>query len=164
MIGTSTEMLLYLSYHEDFNKICGTRRTLVHIRSKLGNNGYSEEQMSEWLQLLGCTCLRESIVIPAVIIDRHGRVFDEHTFVDLFLTDTMKEDLKRKLNMDRLIVKGGYLHERALKIFLRKRKAYVHMQRYTLPSVWLYEPTYGESVSPRLYETIGRLIGNQLPR
>ena len=165
MIGIAPEMLLYLSYsREDFKVVCSTDRTIIGLRKRIAGGYYSEEQMAEWLRMMGCTCARPEIIIPAVIIDRHGRKFDEHTFVRLYITDFVKKELKRKLKLDSIVVKGGYLHERALKIFLKKKGAHVDTPRYALPSVWIYEPTYGESVSPQISQTVGRIIGNRLPR
>lgn len=164
MIGLADEMLLYLSYSsKDFKKVCCTNYSVIQLRYRLGQGAYGEEQMAEWLTKLGCIQIRPQVVIPAVIIDRHKRVFDEHTFVRLYCTDSMKDDLKRKLNMETIFIRGGYLHERALKIFLRKRKAYVDAPRCVLPSVWEFSPAYAESVSPRISQTIGRIIGNRIP-
>lgn len=163
MIGTATEMLLYLSYSaRDFRKVCSTNETIVRIRSKLGLDRYSEEQMAEWLRTLGCVQIRPRVTVPAIIVSRQKRVFDELTFVKLYLSDDMKKDLERKLEMSSVIY-GGYLNERALKIFLKKKKAYIEQPRVVLPSVWSYEPTYAVNVSPNVANTIGRIIGNSIP-
>jgi hypothetical protein len=164
MIGTATEMLLYLSYSSrDFKKICTTNTTLVRLRSKLGADAYAEETMAEWLKRLGCSQIRPRVVVPAIIIDRHQRVFDEHSFVKLYMSPFVQKEIERKLDMENIYTKEGCLHPRALKIFLRKKKAYMKYQRCVLPSVWLYEPKYSTEVSPRIANTIGRIIGNQIP-
>jgi hypothetical protein len=163
MIGTATEMLLYLSYSaRDFRKVCSTNETIVRIRSKLGLDKYAEKQMAEWLRTLGCVQIRPSVTIPAIIVSRQKRIFDELTFVRLYLNEEMQKDLERKLEMSSVFY-AGYLNERALKIFLKKKKAYIEQPRITLPSVWSYEPSYDTSVSPRVADTIGRIIGNQIP-
>ena len=163
MIGTATEMLLYLSYSaRDFRKICATDETIIRIRSMLGRDKYSEEQMAEWLRAMGCTQIRPRVTVPAIIVSRQKRVFDELTFVKLYLSDDIKKDLERKLEMPKIFY-GGYLNERALKIFLKKKKAYIEQPRVVLPSVWSYEPTYADSVSSRIADTIGRIIGNSIP-
>lgn len=163
MIGTATEMLLYLSYSaRDFRKVCSTNATIVSIRSKLGREKYSEKQMAEWLRTLGCVQIRPRVTVPAIIVDRSKRVFDEKTFVRLYLNEEMEKDLELKLEMGTVFY-GGYLNERALKIFLKKKKAYIEQPRVVLPSVWSYEPSYIDTISPRIADTIGRIIGNQLP-
>lgn len=164
MIGLANEMLLYLSYSSrDFRKICASDTSLVRIRSRLGRGEYSENTMAEWLTKLGCTMIRGRITVPAIITDRNKRVFDEYTFVKSYMSPFVEEELKRKLETDDIYMKDGCLTPRALKIFLKKKKAYVSASRCVLPSVWLYEPAYSSDVSPRIAETIGRIIGNNLP-
>ena len=163
MIGTATEMLLYLSYSaRDFRKVCSTNETIVRMRGQLGLDKYGEKQMAEWLRKLGCVQIRPRVVVPAIIIDRNKRKFDELTFVRLYMTDEMKKDLERKLEMS-TIFNRGFIHERALKIFLKKKKAYIEQPRVILPSVWSYEPAYAVDVSSRVADTIGRIIGNSIP-
>jgi hypothetical protein len=164
MIGIANEMLLYLSYSSrDFSKICATKQTLSRIRSHLGTEKYSEEQMAEWLTRLGCNQIRGRVVLPAIIVDRNKRVFDEFTFVKLYMSPFVQKEIERKLGMENIYTSEGCLVPRALKIFLKKKKAYVETQRCVLPSVWSYEPAYAEDVSPRVADTIGRIIGNQIP-
>lgn len=165
MIGTASEMLLYLSYSKrDFAKICATDTTLTRIRSRLGREDYSEDTMYEWLVQLGCSQIRPRVVVPAIIIDRHKRVFDEHSFVKLYMSPFIEKELERKLEIENIYTNEGCLHPRALKVFLKMKKAYMKYQRCVLPSVWSYEPSYATEVSPRIADTIGRIIGNNLPR
>lgn len=164
MIGIANEMLLYLSYSSrDFSKICATNQTLTRIRSHLGTEKYSEEQMAEWLTRLGCVRIRPRVVVPAIIVDRNKRVFDEFTFVKLYMSPFVQKEIERKLEMENIYTKEGCLVPRALKIFLKTKKAYVETPRCVLPSVWYYEPTYSTEVSSRVADTIGRIIGNNLP-
>jgi hypothetical protein len=164
MIGIANEMLLYLSYsRRDFMKICTTNTTIVRLRSHLGTEKYSEKTMSEWLSRMGCVQIRPRVVVPAIIVDRNKRVFDERTFVKLYMSPFVQKELERKLDMENIYTNDGCLHPRALKVFLKMKKAYIEHQRCVLPSVWSYEPTYSTEVSPRIASTIGRIIGNQLP-
>jgi hypothetical protein len=164
MIGTATEMLLYLSYSSrDFSKICCTQQSLVRIRSRLGEDRIVENTMAEWLRRLGCSQIRPRVVVPAIIVDRNKRVFDEFTFVKLYMSPFIQKEIERKLEMENIYTNEGCLVPRALKIFLKTKKAYVETPRVVLPSVWSYEPTYSTEVSSRVADTIGRIIGNQLP-
>lgn len=164
MIGTANEMLLYMSYIDpNFVKICSTQKTLIRFRNRVARNAYSEKQMEEWLLKLGCRQIRPEIIIPAIIVNRQKRVFDELTFSKLYLSDELEQDIKRKLNVT-WIRTNGYLTYRAMKILLKEKKAYIQTPRLELPSVWSYEPAYMDDIPENISQTIGRLIGNTLPR
>lgn len=164
MIGIANEMLIYLSYSSrDFSKICATNQTLTRIRSHLGTCKYPESCMAEWLTRLGCVQIRPQVVLPAIIIDRHKRVFDEHSFLKLYMSPFIEKEIGRKLNMENIYTSDGTLKPRALKLFLKTKKAYMQHERCVMPSVWSYEPKYADEVSPRIADTIGRIIGNQIP-
>ena len=164
MIGTANEMLLYLSYSSrDFKKVRESNKSIIKIRNHVSRDEYSEKQMSKMLQQLGCTMIRPRVVVPAIIVDRHKRVFDEYTFIKTYMSPFVEEELKRKLSMEDIYTKEGCLHPRAMTIFLHKKKAYISAPRCVLPSVWSYEPPYASNISPRIADTIGRIIGNQIP-
>ena len=120
--------------------------------------------MAEWLTRLGCVQIRPQVVLPAIIIDRHKRVFDEHSFLKLYMSPFIEKEIGRKLNMGNIYTSDGTLKPRALKLFLKTKKAHMQYERCVMPSVWSYEPKYADEVSPRIADTIGRIIGNQIPR
>lgn len=164
MIGTAHEMLIYMSYNDpNFHVVCSTKKSLMRLRNRIIANAFSEEQMEEWLIKLGCKQIRPRFIIPAIIVSRQKRVFDEFTFSKLYLNEELESEIKRKLNTTQIIY-GGVLTDRAMRLLLKARKSYIQTPRLILPSVWSYEPIYSENIPEGITNTIGRVIGNSLTR
>lgn len=162
MIGTSFEMLLYFSlFHQTGLKLGLSPNRMFAMRKRIKLMNYREETVIEYLTKLDCTCVREKALIPAIVRDKKGRIFDEVTFTRLYLTDEIAADICRKLksNIGNIYVHKGMLTDRALKIFLKTKGAHKEQDRVVLPSVWKYDP-YCE-VSDRLSDYVGRIIGTE---
>jgi len=142
MIGTSAEMLLFFTYsHETAARLGVTMHRLIRIRERVSHNNYSEDALVEMLSKLECKCIRPRVVIPAIVRDQTGRLFDEHTFVRLFL----KQELADKYGMDFVAMKkvnnrGDFIDHALFQHLLHSKRASVAVPRTTLPSVWSYEP------------------------
>lgn len=155
MIGTANEMLLYFSYHNDeFSVITTSRPYIVRLRDKLKSDKVGEEKMSEWLTKLGCRQIRPRITMPAIIYDRSGRMFDEKSFVTCRMNEKDVRDITRKIGSCRIM--NGYISQRALKILVKQKRAYIAMPRQTFPSIWMY----GYFNAPNVDTMVGKLIEN----
>ena len=142
MIGTSAEMLLFFTYsHEAAARLGVTFSRLTRIRERVSHNNYSEDALVEMLSKLDCKCIRPRVVMPAVVRDQNGHIFDEHTFVRLFL----KQELADKYGADFAALKkvnnrGDSIDSAMFKHLLHSKRASVVAPRMVLPSVWSYEP------------------------
>lgn len=159
MIGTSFEMLLYFSYVHGTAEVLGmSHQRLTAYRDRIARQNIDEDVVIKHLTKLSCTCIRPQVIVPAVIRDKSGRLFDENTYARLFLTEDIEKDICRKLKKDRAgLTYGGHLIERAYKIFLKTKSAHFEQPRITLPSVWSFDPYF--EIPNHISTTVGRMIG-----
>lgn len=161
MIGTSYEMLLYFSHlHSTGLKLGFSPTRMYELRKRIKRMNYGEDTIIEYLKKLDCTCVREKVLVPAIIRDKKGRIFDEITFTRLYLSEDIAKDICRKQRLSDtrwLYVRKGMLTDRALKIFLKTKGAHKVQERVVLPSVWKYDPFY--EITDRLSDYVGRIIG-----
>lgn len=142
MIGTSYEMLLYLSYFPStWDKLGLHPQRLTRLRNRISFKNYPEDTMTDWLTKLDCKCVRPKIVLPAVVRDRFGKTYDENTFLQLFLTQEIadKWGINRQSVYD-TIARGLFVDIATLKHVIRSRRGAIVQQRFTLDSIWSYEP------------------------
>lgn len=142
MIGTSYEMLLYFSYqHSTCERLGLHPQRLTRMRNRISFKAYPEEDIIALLTKLDCKCIRPQIVLPAVVQDRFGKMFDENTFIKLFLT----QEVADKWNVSRpnalsKITQNQFVDIATLKHLVRTRRAKIVQARMILDSVWSYEP------------------------
>ena len=162
MVGTSDEMLLYFSYMKsEFSVITSSPTIIVRIRDNIKRGRISEEQKAEWLTLLGCKQIRPRLKFPAIICDRHKRMFDEVSFIKYYMNEKDRADIERKIGACKIY--NGTITQRAMKILLKHKKAYIAVERIELPSLWSYEPVL--DVLPNdVTSVITKMIGNHFHR
>ena len=164
MIGTSNEILLWLSRHSEYAPLLQmSRQRLVGMRKHLYCNEIGEETKEEILLRLknriaglqngithhdGCLhgirdvrCLRPRYILPAVVRDKHGKFFQETTMVRM----VAREEKMADLNLDKVCatMKYGCLpSERIVREVLRRKGWNIFEPRHELPSVWEVETDY----------------------
>ena len=142
MIGTSREILLYLSYFDDIKKVLAlTPERLRLLRSRLSKNDVSEDYIIDMLTRVGCRCIRPKVILPCIVKDHNGRLFDEYSFVKMFFTP----EIAKRYNVDyRCTIAKADMNQsidRAIfKHVLKKRRAWIVLDNMVLDSVWSYEP------------------------
>lgn len=142
MIGTSHEMLLYL-LHDDSAieqlKLTTTRMNM--LRHRLANHSVSEDYIIEALEKLGCRCIRPRVILPCIVQDKNGRMFDEYTFVKMFFTHELADRYHANYrDVMRIAVKNQSMNRPLFKHLLKSRRAWIVLDNMVLDSVWSYEP------------------------
>lgn len=165
MIGTSNEILMWLSRHSEYAPLLQmSRQRLVGMRKHLYCNEIGEQTKEEILLRLknriaglqestthhsanltcgirDVRCLRERYLLPAVVRDKHGKFFQETTMVRMVADEEKMADL----NLDKVCatMKYGCLpSERIVKEVLRRKGWTMFEPRHELPSVWEVETDY----------------------
>lgn len=142
MIGTSYEMMLYMSYLHDVRTRLGlSAARMVRIRERISSKKISEDKLIEMLSQLDCVQIRPAMVLPAIVRDKNGRLFDERTFVKLFFA----QETADRYGFDRAKVisaveRGKFADRVLMKHIVRSKQAHIIVPRETIPSVWSYEP------------------------
>lgn len=142
MIGNSYEVLLLMSYQHDFSvKLSMTPQKVLSLRNVISMRKISEAEMCDILTRLDCKCIRPQVVMPAIVRDKNGRIFDEFKFFRLHFTPDIAKRFGLNYNlMLGVLDKGRMPSERALKHIIWKHRASIVYGRETLPSIWSYEP------------------------
>ncbi len=170
MVGTSNEILIWLSRHSEYAPLLQmSRQRLVGMRKRLYCNEIGEETKEEILLRLknrivainsgNCCrdtmfpntnltcgirdvrCLRPRYILPAVVRDKHGKFFQETTMVRM----VAREEKMADLNLDKVCatMKYGCLpSERIVREVLRRKGWNIFEPRHELPSVWEVETDY----------------------
>lgn len=153
MVGTSYEILLYLSYQHSTAERLGIHyQRLVRMRPRIASKNYDEQTISDMLLRLDCRCLREQVCIPAVIRDKDGHLWDEKSFVKNFLTD----EICKKIRVEKFSTRTITSVE--LRRLSRIMRATIVQHRMILDSVWSYDPIPSEFDDNRLVQ-VRRIIG-----
>lgn len=162
MQGTSYEMLLYLSYNDGVAEVLKlTPSRLRLLRTKLSQRKVTEEYVISALTRLGCRCLRPRIILPCVVKDSCGRLYDEYTFARLFVTPEFAA--KYNVDYDALIHHASIGHSMNRPLFkhlLRKRGAWIVTENMVLDSVWSYEPIEMNYTKERVSQIRGMLASS----
>lgn len=161
MIGTSNEVLLWLTRHSEWAELLGmSRQRLVGLRKHIADGGISEERKEEILTRMNIRveqirngtmygqsnislpsvvrCVRKRYVLPAVVRDKHGKFFSEVTLVRM----VEREEKMCGLNLDMVCraIKRGDLPSREVVREVLNRKGWTMFEpRQVLPSVWEVE-------------------------
>lgn len=165
MIGTSNEILMWLSRHSEYAPLLQmSRQRLVGMRKHLYCNEIGEQTKEEILLRLknriaglqnstthhdgyltcgirDVRCLRERYILPAVVRDKHGKFFQETTMIRM----VAREEKMADLNLDKVCatMKYGCLpSERIVSEVLRRKGWNMFEPRHELPSVWEVETDY----------------------
>lgn len=142
MIGTSYEMMLYLLYDSDIvSQLRLTRDRVVLFRHELSRRNIPEKKLADTLTKLGCRCIRPSLTLPCMVKDKNGRLFDECTFVKMFLTRKLAD--RYGYNYDailRVAEQEQSINRVLFKHLLKSRRAWIVLDKMVLDSVWSYEP------------------------
>ena len=153
MVGTSYEILLYLSYQHSTAERLGIHyQRLVRMRPRIASKNYDEQTLSDMLRRLDCRCLREQVCIPAVIRDKDGHLWDEKSFVKNFLTDEICKKIRVEKFSTRTITPAELCRSS------EPQSATIVKSRMTLDSVWSYDPIPSEFDDNRLVQ-VRRIIG-----
>lgn len=142
MVGTSSEMLLLLSYkHETAARLGVTTQRLQGIRNRVSAHNYSEEAVVEMLSRLDCKCIRPKRIIPAVIQDKNGRIFTEQTFARMFFSQEFADKWGVSYTYQKAAIdRGDFMNKPLLKHLLHSKRAWIVEERVELDSIWSYEP------------------------
>lgn len=142
MIGTSYEMMLYMTYLHNVPEVLGvTKQRLVKLRERISNKRISEEVLIDMLTKLDCVQVRPSMTLPAIVRDKNGYLYTEYSYVKMFFTQELADKYEVSKNKIISIAEANKSIDRALfKHLLRRRQAHVIIPQEVLPSVWSYEP------------------------
>lgn len=142
MILTSHEMLLYLSYRDEFKeKLHITPQRLRSLRHQISQRKFCEETVADYLTRLGCRLVRPRVELPCIVQDKNGRKFDEYTFVKMFFTPELAERYHADYRKTLAVAEQHRSINRPLfKHILKKRRAWIILDNMTLDSVWSYDP------------------------
>ena len=161
MIGTSSEILLWMTEFSAWSELLlMSRQRLVGLRKHLQDGSLSEQQKEELLKrfqknldFVKCNhfecnhryqkmrlpsvvhCIRERYILPAVVKDKRGRIYNELTMIKMFAREQMFEDL----NLERVCyaTKCGRMPSREVVREVLRRKGWTMFEdRCELPSVW----------------------------
>lgn len=142
MILTSHEMLLYLSYQDEFKeRLHIIPQRLNSLRHQISQRHIAEETVADYLTRLGCILVRPRVELPCIVQDKNGRRFDEYTFVKMFFTPELAERygadyrmVMREANRHRSMNRPLFKH------LLKSRRAWIILDNKILDSVWAYDP------------------------
>ena len=142
MIGTSHELLLYMSYDSDIVSVLKlTPSRLRLLRHKLSQHKVSEEYIISALVRMGCRCIRPRVVLPCIVQDKNGRRYDEYTFVKMFfsreIADRYQVDYEKTM---RVAESHNSINRPLFKHILKSRRAWIVLDNMVLDSVWSFEP------------------------
>lgn len=159
MIGTSNEVLMWITHHHEYAELMQmSRQRLVGLRKHLMYGEVSErrkdeilERLQKRIEALQISAVRYNIsplrnvkkirgqyILPAVVRDHHGKFFSELTFIKM----VEKEEKMQDLNLDmvcRAMKRGDFPTERVVREALNRKGWYVFEKRTILPSVWEVE-------------------------
>ena len=142
MVGTSYEMLYYLSHDSDIISMLRLSPPRVGLlRRRLVSHSLQKEVVEEMLTKVGCKCLRPSFDLPCMIKDKNGRIYDENTFVKIYFTPELAKEYGYEYRrMIAMIENGKSICQPLFKHLLKKRRAWIITDRMSLDSIWSYEP------------------------
>lgn len=160
MIGTSYEMLLFFAYQRRSMEVLGmTKHRLQVLRNRVQRRVIAESDACKMLTRFECKCIRPQLLIPAIIKDKNGRLYDEFTFIKYhFSHDIAKrygvdyDTIMKNLDNHKPIQKNIFGH------IMRKRRASIIIERSYIDSIWSYEPIDVEITDERLVD-IRRILG-----
>lgn len=162
MIGTSYEMMLYLSYDKDVQKeLKRTNLRMNLLRHRLSEHRVPEELLADMLTRLGCRCIRPRVILPCIVKDKNGRLYDEHTFVKLFFT----QEFADKHHADYSAIMGIATKNHSIKRHLFKhlllsRRAWIVLDNMMLDSVWSYEPIELDMTADKVKQVRNMLVSS----
>lgn len=165
MIGTCNEILLYLTRNSEVaplfqvsrQRLVGLRKhlygneiaeatkekMLIDLKNRIAGLRSDEKFMSKSIDkkflLIDIRKIRNRYVLPAVVRDKHGKYFQETTFIRMVCNEKKMEDL----NLGKVCasMKYGCLPlETTVREALRRKGWTMFEPRQELPSVW--EVTY----------------------
>ena len=142
MILTSHEMLIYLSYRDEFKeKLHITPQRLRSLRHQIAQRHIGEETVADYLTRLGCRLVRPRVELPCIVQDKNGRRFDEYTFVKMFFTPELAERYHADYRKTIAVAEQHMSINRPLfKHILKKRRAWIILDNMILDSVWSFDP------------------------
>lgn len=142
MVGNSHEMLLYLLYDEGVrDELKLTPERTRTLRSRISQHNISEEYITETLIRLGCRCIRPQVILPCIVKDKNGRLYDEYTFTQIFFTREIADKYHANYELEMAQSRQNKSISRPLfKHVLRSRRAWIVQDNFILDSVWSYEP------------------------
>lgn len=154
MIGTSFEMLYYLSNIHDVRiNLCASRKRMNKLREQIVRQSIDEDEVIGMLEHLDCKMIRPKYILPAIIEDRYGKKYNERSFVKGCCTDEEKKSIRFLSSTSQLVKNDDRLKE----LVKQKRGKFIE-HRLTTPSVWSYEPEV-ETWSSTQSNIVHRILG-----
>ena len=156
MIGTSDEVLEWLTHHSEYAPLLQmSRQRLVGLRKHLSCGEVSERRKDEILERLvnranalsnDSICptihlprvirkMRGQYVLPAIVRDHHGKFYSELTLIKI----VEREEKMRDLNLDmvcRAIKRGDFPSKEVVREVLNRKGWNIFEERMIIPSVW----------------------------
>lgn len=162
MVGTSDEVLEWLTHHVYYAPLMQmSRQRLVGLRHKLHEGTVSEQRKDELLERLNnrinflkrtsmssVDCeqyhirkVRGRYVLPAVVMDRKGRIYNELTMIKIMKHREELQDLNIHM-VYRAVKRGDFPTIEVRNEVLRRLGWKVVEERMVLPSVWEVGESY----------------------
>lgn len=140
-----------------------TRERLVLLRHRLSQHNVTEEYLRETLTRLGCRCIRPQVTLPCIVSDKNGRLFDEYSFVKMFLTKELTD--KYNADYDSTISTANQnksINRPLFKHLLKSRRAWIVLDKMTIDSVWSYEPIELEMTGDKVMQ-VRNMLASSIP-